>query len=210
MSGPMTSARLSSRLLVPVERLVAALSDPARRERTVIVVLLAYVAIWTLYGMLAKASQDIHIDMAEMFAWSRELALGYPKHPPLAAWLTAGWFAIFPAADWAFYLFAMTVAAFALWIAWQLAGDYLDAEKRVLALLLLMLVPFFNFHALKFNANTVLLPLWAATALCFLRSFERRSIGWAALAGLCAAGAMLGKYWSIFLLGGLGGPPMLN
>jgi len=142
--------------------------------------------------------------MAEMFAWSRELAFGYSKHPPLGAWLTAAWFAVFPAADWSFYLLAMVVAAVALWIAWRLAGDYLDGEKRTLALPLLMLVPFFNFQALKFNANTVLLPLWGATALCFLRSFERRSAGWAALAGLCAAGSMLGKYWSIFLLAGLG------
>ena len=200
----MTSIRLSSRLFAPAKRLVAALSDPARRERMVIAVLLAYVAIWTLYAVLAKANQDVHTDMSEIFSWSRELAFGNPKHPPLVAWLTAAWFALFPATDWAFHLLAVTVAALALWIAWHLAGDYLDAEKRVLVLALLMLIPFFNFHALKFNANTILLPLWAATALCFLRSFDRRSVGWAALAGLCAAGAMLGKYWSIFLLVGLG------
>ena len=66
-----------------------------------------------------------------------------------------------------------------------------------------MLVPFFNFHALKYNANTVLIPLWAGTTWCFLRSYERRSAGWAAWAGLLAAGAMLGKYWSIVLLAGL-------
>ena len=63
------------------------------------------------------------------------------------------WFALFPIADWSFYLLAMTMPAIALWIAWRLAADYLDAEKRVLALALLMLVPFFNFHALKFNPN---------------------------------------------------------
>ena len=66
-----------------------------------------------------------------------------------------------------------------------------------------MLVPFFNFHALKFNVNTVLLPLWAATVFCFLRSYRTRAPLWAALAGLAAAGAMLGKYWSVFLLAGL-------
>ena len=45
----MTSARFPDRLLGPIERLVAALTDPARRERTVIGVLVAYVLIWTLY-----------------------------------------------------------------------------------------------------------------------------------------------------------------
>jgi 4-amino-4-deoxy-L-arabinose transferase-like glycosyltransferase len=206
----MTTAHLLNRLTVPAERLLAALVDPARRERTVVVVLAAYVAVWTLYGVLAKGSQDLHFDMTEMVSWSRELAFGYPKHPPLAAWLTRIWFTLFPLADWSFYLLAMTVAGTALWIMWRLAGDYLDGEKRVLALALMTFVPFFNFHALKFNANTILLPLWAATALCFLRSYERKSVLWAALAGLFAAGSMLGKYWSVFLLLGLGVAALLD
>jgi 4-amino-4-deoxy-L-arabinose transferase-like glycosyltransferase len=190
-------------MLAPVERLLDALVDPARRERTCLWLMVAYAAVWTLYGVIAKSSQDLHPDMTEIAIWAREPALGYVKHPPLAAWLAGAWFAVFPASDWSFYLLAMVVAAVALWFAWHLAGDYLDGEKRVLAIAMLTLVPFFNFHALKFNANTVLLPTWAATAFCFLRSYERRSVAWAALAGLCAAAAMLGKYWSAFLLVGL-------
>jgi 4-amino-4-deoxy-L-arabinose transferase-like glycosyltransferase len=187
-----------------IERLLAALVDPARRERAVFALLLAYVALWTLYGTLAKASQDIHADMSEQFTLARELALGYPKHPPLAMALVRAWFAVFPAADWAYYLLAMANVGVALWIVWRLSARYLDGEKRVLGLALLTLVPFFNFHALKFNVNTVLLPLWAATTLWFLRSFESRRAIDAALAGLFAAAAMYGKYWSIFLLLGLG------
>ena len=117
-----------SRLLRPVDYLVAALSDPARRARAVLGVLVGYVAIWTLYGAFAKASQDIHFDMAELVAWSRELAFGYSKHPPLAAWLVRGWFMLFPAVDWAYYLLAMTVVAVALWIAWRLSERFLDGE----------------------------------------------------------------------------------
>ena len=94
--------------------------------------------------------------------------------------------------------------ALTLWIAWRLAARFLDAEKRVVGLALLTLVPFFNFHALKFNVNTVLMPVWAATTLWFLRSFETRRLLDAALAGLGAAAAMYGKYWSVFLLLGLG------
>ena len=90
-----------------------------------------------------------------------------------------------------------------MWIAWRLSADYLDGEKRVVGLALLTLVPLYNFQALKFNANTVLIPLWAATTWWFLRSFETRSLGYAALAGLGAAAAMLGKYWTVVLLAGL-------
>ena len=93
--------------------------------------------------------------------------------------------------------------ALTLWIVWRLSADYLDIEKRVIGLALLTLIPFFNFHALKFNVNTVLMPLWAATIWWFLRSVRTRSALYAALAGLAAGGAMLGKYWSVFLLAGL-------
>ena len=189
---------------VALDRLMAALADPARRERTMVLVLAGYCGLWALYGAIAKGSQDVHFDMGEMVAWSRKTGWGTPKHPPFGAWLVRVWFSVFPLADWAYYLFAMAVATVALWIAWRVARDYLDSDRRIVGLALLTLVPFFNFHALKFNANTVMLPLWAATTALFLRSYETRRVGVAALAGLAAAAAMLGKYWSIVLLGGLG------
>lgn len=193
-----------SSLLKPFERALDALTDPTRRERNVVWLLIGYCAVWSLYGALAKGSQDIHFDMGEMVAWSRDAGIGTPKHPPLAAWLVRGWFTVFPLADWAYYVFAMVLTTLALWVAWRVSERTLDAEKRLAGLLLLTFIPFFNFHALKFNANTVLIPLWALTTWFFLRSFETRSAVWAALAGAAAAAAMLGKYWSIFLLLGLG------
>jgi len=201
---------LAGSLRRPLDRLAEALIDPRRRERTAILVLAAYVAAWTLYGVLAKGSQDIHFDMGEAVAWSRELAAGNPKHPPASAWLVRAWFAIFPLAEWAYYLLAVMVAGVGLWIAWILSARWLTAEKRVAGLALMTLVPFFNFHALKFNVNTVLIPLWAAATLFFVRSFETRRIRPAALAGLAAAGAMLGKYWSVTLIAGLGIAALLD
>ena len=140
--------------------------------------------------------------MIELLDWSQHLALGY-KHPPFAAWVVRLWFTVFPVAGWSYYLLAMLMPAIALWIVWRLSADYLDIEKRIFGLALLTLVPFFNFHALKFNVNTVLMPLWAATTWWFLRSYGRAARLYAALAGLAAACAMLGKYWSIFLIAGL-------
>ncbi len=192
-----------ARLQGMMERFAAALTDPARRERSMIALLLGYVAIWTTYGVVAKGGQDLHPDMTEIADWSRDLAHGYAKHPPLAPYLTRVWFTIFPSADWSFYLFAVAIAGLSLWIAWRAALRYLDPRKAVAATLLLTFIPFFNFHALKFNANTVLMPLWAVTTLWFLISFETRSRVYAALAGIAAGAAVLGKYWSVFLLIGL-------
>jgi Dolichyl-phosphate-mannose-protein mannosyltransferase len=193
-----------------IEQLLDALAAPARRERTAVTVLLGYVALWTLYGTLAKGSQDINSDMSEQYVLSRELAWGYPKHPPLAMAVVRAWFTVFPTAEWAYYLLAVATAGLALWTAWRLSARFLDGEKRVVGLALLTLVPFFNFHALKFNQNTVLMPLWAATTLWFLRSFETRRVLDAALAGVGAAACMYGKYWSIFLLLGLGLAALLD
>ena len=189
-------------LLSPIAALRGALVDPARCERAVLVSLAAYLVLWTVYGTIAKSSQGLHPDMTEAITWSRDLAWGY-KHPPLAAAIAWLWFGVFPLAEWSFYLLAMLMPTVALWIVWRLTADYLDIEKRVAGLALLMLVPFFNFHALKFNVNTVLLPAWAATTLWFLRSYRTRSALYAALAGVGAAACMLGKYWSVFLLAGL-------
>src|SRR5437870_11133628 len=143
-----TSAMTQSgrRGLARIERLFDALADPARRERTAVAVLLGYVALWTLYGAIAKASQDIHADMSEQFALGRELALGYPKHPPLAMVVVRAWFSVFPTADWAYYLLAMSNVGLALWIAWRLCARFLDGARRGLGSSLLTLAPLLNFH----------------------------------------------------------------
>jgi 4-amino-4-deoxy-L-arabinose transferase-like glycosyltransferase len=193
----------AGRARAPLERLLRALEDPARRDRTALILIAAYVVVWALYGVIAKSSQDIHFDMAEAFAWSRHLALGYPKHPPLAAWEAALWFALFPRADWAFYLLAMVNVGVAFWAAWRIATRVLDPPRCALALPLLSLIPLLNFQALKFTPNVVLIPTWALTTLFLLRSLETRRPLDAALAGIAAAAAMLGKYWSIYLLVGL-------
>jgi 4-amino-4-deoxy-L-arabinose transferase-like glycosyltransferase len=186
-----------------IETLITALSDPVWRERNALAGLAWYVALWTLYAAFAKGGQDIHFDMGEVIAMSREPLIGTVKHPPLDAWIAGLWFAAFPLADWAYYLLAMISATVGLWVSWRLSARFLDAEKRVVGLALMTLVPFFNFHALKFNANSVLIPVWALTTWWFLRSYETGSLVYAALAGLAAAGAMYGKYWSIFLIAAL-------
>jgi hypothetical protein len=200
----MTTAEFGRLARSPFERLLDALVDPARCERVMALLLGGYVAMWSLYAVIAKSTQDLHPDMGEMVAWSREITLGAPKHPPLGPWLVRLWFDVFPRETWAYYLFAMVLPTVALWIAWRLSARYLSAEKRVVGVALLTFIPFYNFLALKFNANTVLTPFWAATTWWFLRSFETRNAGWAVLAGIGAAAAMLGKYWSFILLAGLG------
>src|SRR3954453_10828037 len=82
------------------DRVADTLADPARRYRTAMLLCLAYGLAWAVYAVIAKSSQGMNADMAEMVVWAHEPALGYPKHPPLLAWILAAWFAVLPQTDW--------------------------------------------------------------------------------------------------------------
>src|SRR3979411_2229886 len=98
-------------------RLIDALADPARRRRGALVFALGYGTLWLTYGLIAKSSQDLNADMAEMVGWTREPARGSPKHPPLLAWVLWAWFRIFPLADWSYILLAVITVAGGIYLA---------------------------------------------------------------------------------------------
>ena len=184
-------------------RLIDGLADPARRRRAALAFALGYGALWFVYGVIAKSSQDLNADMAEMVVWTREPALGYPKHPPLLAFVLWGWFKIFPLADWAYLLLAVATVSAGIFLAIELCAEWLEREKLAAVPFLLAAIPFYNFLGLKFDQNSVLIPLWALAMWAMLRALDTRHLGWAALAGLAAAAAMLSKYWSVFLIAAL-------
>jgi 4-amino-4-deoxy-L-arabinose transferase-like glycosyltransferase len=191
-----------------VARLFDSLTDPLRRDRAVVACIVGFIAAWTLYALLAKGSQDIHQDVGELVGWSREPGLGY-NHPPLGVWVVTIWFTVFPRSDWAAHLLAATNSGAALWICWKLFGDWLDQTKRVVALAMLALVPLYTFQALVYNANTAMMPVWAAATLFFLRAWRDRRPADAALAGAFAGASMLAKYWSVYLVAALALAPLL-
>ena len=154
--------------LAPADRLTEALSDPARRHRTMALVAVLYALAWTLYAVVSKSSHDLHPDMAETVVLMRDWALGYPKHPPVLIWLAASWFTLFPLADWAYYLLAGVSLGLALYLSFMLAGEWLDGHKRAWVPFLLGVIPFYNFLALRFDHNTALIPLWAFTTWAFM------------------------------------------
>src|SRR3954447_12537535 len=63
----------------------------------------AHAVLWTLVLCNLKAAQDVHMDVAEAFAWGKKFQLGYGKHPPLTGWIAGLWFRMFPVADWSTY-----------------------------------------------------------------------------------------------------------
>lgn len=164
--------------------------------------LLGFVALSTLIFCIACIHGNLHMDVLETWSVGRHLAWGFWKHPPLMGWVAHGWMDIFPLTDWSFRLLALANAGLALFAVDLIARRFVRGDKRAVILFLLLLTPVYQFHAEKFNANSVLLAVWPLATYCFLRSFEERTAGWAAAAGFLCALAMLGKYYSIFLLAG--------
>nr|WP_082905855.1 glycosyltransferase family 39 protein [Bradyrhizobium centrolobii] len=162
--------------------------------------LVCFVAIWTLYLVIAYAGGGLHPDTLEAWTLGRHFAWGYPKHPPLMGWIAAAWTTVFPLSDWSLQLMAMANAGLALFFVDLISRQFVTGHKRILVLLLLMLTPAYQFHAQRFNANSVLLATWPLATWCFLRAFETRTALWAVAAGCTAALALVGKYYSIFLV----------
>src|SRR6478609_12015551 len=94
--------------------LSARTSDPKASVWLVIGFAAVHAVLWTFILINLKAAQDVHMDVAEAFAWGQKFQLGYGKHPPLAGWIAGLWFDFFPVQDWATYLLAMTVLGIGL------------------------------------------------------------------------------------------------
>ncbi|MBR0845998.1 glycosyltransferase family 39 protein [Bradyrhizobium liaoningense] len=159
-----------------------------------------FVAIWTLYLAVAYAGGGLHPDTLEAWTLGRHFAWGYYKHPPLMGWTAAAWTSVFPTSDWSLQLMAMANAGLALFCVDLVSRQFVTGHKRILVLLLLMLTPAYQFHAQRFNANSVLLATWPLATWCFLRAFETRRAVWAVAVGGTTALAMVGKYYSVFLV----------
>jgi 4-amino-4-deoxy-L-arabinose transferase-like glycosyltransferase len=191
-------AKLGSQIIHSAAQFVAASAE----RRIVAWGILGFTAVWMAFDTVSLWPAALHWDASEAALWAQHFAFGY-KHPPMTAWLFAMWFAIFPRADWAAHLFAVIIAAVTLAVSWRLSRDHLDKYKALFGLAALSLIPLFTFKATELNANTVMMPFWAAALLFYLRA--RRGLGvWnALLAGAFASLTMLGKYWAIYLFAGI-------
>lgn len=170
---------------------------------TTVLLLAAHALVWAVAAWLSRGNLDIPGDMVENFVWGREWQAGYAKHPPLFAWITAAWFAVFPRTDWAYFLLSSTNAALGLGGVATLARRFVPRDTGIVATLALAVAPLYTALAIKFNANAVLLSTWPWTACCFVAWMKDGRLRQAFGCGAWAALAMMGKYFSVVLLLGL-------
>ena len=179
------------------------LSHPQRSTQTFCLFLASHLLIWVVYSSVTRSNLDRWGDMVETFAWGQEWQLGYFKHPPLFAWVTAVWFEVFPNTDWAYFVLSQLNVVIGFLAIWFLARMFLSERQALIAVLLLEFIPFYTFMSIKFNANAMLLSLWPLTTLFFCRAYVSRRFGASLLFGAFAALALLSKYYSLCLLSAL-------
>ncbi len=190
--------------------LAACASDPKAGLWLVIGFAVAHAVLWTLILVNLKAAQDVHMDVAEAFAWGQKFQLGYGKHPPLAGWVAGVWFRVFPVADWATYALAMAVIGSGLVICWLIALRVVDRRRAFFVVVMLALYPIFNFKGFKYNPDLLQLVTLPLVVLAFLHAFEKRTARAGLWLGLAAALALMTKYWVLTMIGAIGLAALLH
>jgi 4-amino-4-deoxy-L-arabinose transferase-like glycosyltransferase len=197
-------AYTSSKVRRLAARLAAAASDPAASLPLVIGFAAAHAVLWTMILINLKAAQDVHMDVAEAYAWGQKFLLGYGKHPPLSGWVAGVWFTMFPVANWSTYALAMATLGCGLVICWMIALRVVDRRRAFFVVVMLALYPIFNFKGFKYNADLLQLVTLPLMVLAYLHAFEKRSVRAGLWLGLAGALALLTKYWVLTMIGAIG------
>jgi 4-amino-4-deoxy-L-arabinose transferase-like glycosyltransferase len=191
-----------------LRRLGAWLASRARDPKASLWLVIGFAAVhavlWTLILVNLKTGQDVHMDVAEAYAWGQKFLLGYGKHPPLSGWVAGVWFMIFPVKDWATYALAMTTLGCGLVICWLMALRVVDRRRAFLVVVMLALYPIFNFKGFKYNPDLLQLVTLPLLMLAYLDAFEKRSVKSGIWLGLAGALALMTKYWVLTMIGAIG------
>jgi 4-amino-4-deoxy-L-arabinose transferase-like glycosyltransferase len=178
--------------------------DPEAGTWLVVGFAAAHAVLWTLILINLKAAQDVHMDVAEAFAWGQQFQFGYGKHPPLSGWVAGLWFKLFPVRDWPTYALAMTVLASGMVISWFTALRVVDRRRAFFVVVMLALYPIFNFKGFKYNPDLLQLVTLPLVVLAYLNAFEKRDAKSGAWLGLAAMLALMTKYWVVTMIGAIG------
>src|SRR5436189_504136 len=207
-STSVSSAAARPKRIPSVRRLAAWLaslaSDPKAGLWLVTGFATVHAVLWTLILVNLKTGQDVHMDVAEAYAWGQKFLLGYGKHPPLSGWVAGVWFRIFPVTDWATYALAMVTLGFGMVICWLIALRVVDRRRAFLVVVMLALYPIFNFKGFKYNPDLLQLVTLPLLVLAYLDAFEKRSARSGLWLGLAGALALMTKYWVLTMIGAIG------
>jgi 4-amino-4-deoxy-L-arabinose transferase-like glycosyltransferase len=144
------------------------------------------------------------LDVVEGYAWGRELALGYTKHPPMQAWLLELTYRLTGGLDGGYWLSGLSVGLGYLFV-WKIARRLSFSSLQAFWALVLTGVTFyFTLPLPEFNPNILQIPVWTGMMLLFLRALEKDRLADWLLLGVLAAFGLYTKYFVLLLIGTIG------
>jgi Dolichyl-phosphate-mannose-protein mannosyltransferase len=174
----------------------------------VLVLLGVHLCVWIIGP--AYLLSNVHQDTIEIVYWSRELALGYHKHPPLAPFLVdlflhAGRYGVL-----SLMLLSQTGFVITAFFCAYATRAQCYSALWFLVFAAVLLSPMAGIFGVQLNHNSVLMPAWAA---CLFFGFRYLRDGrWRDALGLACAGACGAwiKYEIAFVLIGLVGVAFIH
>ena len=161
--------------------------------------LITHLIVWTLVP--AVTNNNLPLDTIEALAWGSNLDWGFNKHPPLSAFFIEIFYQIFGNQDWAYYFLSQIFVVSSFFIVWIFSKEFFeDLTFRLVSILLLEGIYFYNFTTPEFNVNVCQLPFWTLSVLYAWKGFkDNKNLDWL-LFGFFAALGVLSKYLFIYLL----------
>ena len=161
--------------------------------------LLLHLLIWTIIPSISNI--NLPLDTIEALAWGSNLSWGYPKHPPVSAFMTEVVYSFFGNQDWAYYLLSQIFVIVAFFYVWNFSN--LIFKNKLLSLfsvLLLEGIYFYNFTSPEFNVNVCQLPFWALVVFYSWKALNNEKISDLILLGIFMSIGFLTKYLFIYLI----------
>ena len=174
-------------------------SFPFDPRRWFIIFFIFHLLAWTFVPWLVRC--NLPLDSIEGATWGHQLEWGYDKNPFMNGWLTALATVLDHRSGLLIYFFSQLSIVSAFWVVWQLGKKILSPVYALVAVLLLEVIQYYNFHSIDFNDNTLEIGLWALTTYFFYQALQtkNRYRHWI-LTGVFAALGMMAKYYTGVLL----------
>ena len=154
---------------------------------------------WTLIPSLSNI--NLPLDTIEALAWSSNLQWGFLKHPPLSGFAVEAVYRLLGNQDWAYYLLSQIFILSSFIIIWVFSKDFFKSQtSRLISILLLEGIYFYNYTSPEFNVNVCQIPFWSLSVLFLWKGIKENKLSDWILFGIFAAFGVLSKYLFIYLL----------